>query len=98
MGTAAVLAGRGVVREVCIVRTGRDGRYLVPWSSTSSLPPIIPGMKGLPDVHGVTLRVSWLSCPDRCGHYARGSVRRVSVVGRSDWRSEVDGGNLCRGK
>ena len=52
MGTAAVLAGRGVVRGVCIVRTGRDGRYLVLWSFISSLPPIIPGMKRVPDVHG----------------------------------------------
>ena len=52
VGTAAVLAGRGVVRGVCIVRTGRDGRYLVLWSSISSLPPIIPGMKRVPDVHG----------------------------------------------
>ena len=52
MGTAAVLAGRGVVRGGCIVHTGRDGRYLVPWSSISSLPPIIPGMKRVPDVHG----------------------------------------------
>ena len=30
VGTAAVLAGRGVVRGVCTVRTGRGGRYLVP--------------------------------------------------------------------
>ena len=34
------------------MHTGRDGRYLVPWSSISSLPPIIPGMKRVPDVHG----------------------------------------------
>ena len=52
VGTAAVLAGRGEVRGVCIVLSGRDGRYLVPWSSISSLPPIIPGMKRVPDVHG----------------------------------------------
>ena len=58
MGTAAVLAGRGVVRGVCTVRAGRGGRYLVPWSSISSLPPIIPGM---PDVHrgsGLVLALS----------------------------------------
>ena len=89
MGIAAVLAGRGVVRGVCIVRTERDGRYLVPWSSISSLPPIIPGTRSARRSRWLwtgagTLRGSCLSCPDRCGHYARGSIRRVSVVGSSD--------------
>ena len=48
----AVLAGRGVVRGVCTVRSERDGRYLVPLSSISSIRPIIRGIKGVPDVHG----------------------------------------------